>query len=105
MGLEQKYEDIQVKVTENNEEMARKLNEIQVTSIRVENQHKASEYTVNEASKTYADIINAPTINTKENAIAEMRVIGIRKEKRLWNIICGMLVCRSVFSRGSLARI
>ena len=71
--LEQKYEDIQVKVTENNEEMTRKLNEIQATTTRMENQHEANEHTVKEAPKTYADIINTSTTNIKEKAIAEMR--------------------------------
>ena len=72
-GLEQKYEDIQAKVTENNTEMACKLNEIQATTTRLENKHEAIERTVKEAPKTYADIIKASTINTKEKAIAEMR--------------------------------
>ena len=73
MSLEQKYEDIQAKVTENNAEMTSKLNEIRATTIRLENKHEAIKRTVKEAPKTYADIIKASATNTKEKAIAEMR--------------------------------
>jgi len=69
-SLEQKYEDTQVKITENNKEMTRKLNEIQATTTR---NHEAIERTVKEAPKTYVDIIKASTTNTKEKEIAEMR--------------------------------
>jgi hypothetical protein len=72
-GLEQNYEDIQAKVTENNAEMACKLNEIQAATTHLENKHETIERTVKEAPKTYADIIKASTTNTKEKAIAEMR--------------------------------
>ena len=68
-SLEQKYEDIQAKVTENNSEMIYKLNEIQATMTRLESNHEAIEHTVKEAPKTYADIIKTSIINTKENAL------------------------------------
>ena len=73
-SLEQKYEGIQARVTENNTEMTYKLNEIQATTIRLENKHEAIERTIKEAPKTYADIIKTSTTNTKEKATAETRV-------------------------------
>ena len=60
-------------MTENNAEKIPKLNEIQATTISLENKHETIESTVKEAPKTYADIIKASTTNTKEKEIAEMR--------------------------------
>ena len=60
-SLERKHEDIQAKATENNAEMASKLNEIQATATRLENKYKAIERTVKEVPKIYADIIKAST--------------------------------------------
>ena len=71
--LEQKQEDIQIKVMENNTEIALKLNEIQATTTRLENKHEAIERTIKEAPKTYANIIKTTIINTKENPTAEIR--------------------------------
>lgn len=72
-GLEQKYEDIQAKVTENNSETARKLNEIQATTTQVKNHHEAIERTATTRPKSYADITQVSITNTKEKAITEMR--------------------------------
>src|SRR5271169_2721368 len=72
-GLEQKYEDIQAKVTEDNTELIfNKLDEIQATTTRLENKYESIESTVKEAPKIYSDIIKATSMNMNEKAIAEM---------------------------------
>jgi hypothetical protein len=52
--------------------MAHKLNEIQVIMTCAKNHHEVIERKVKQSPKTYADIIQDSTINTKEKAIAEM---------------------------------
>ena len=73
-SLEQKYEDIQTKAAENNAEMTCKLNEIQATSIRLENKHEAIEHTIKETPKNYADIIKTSIINIREKDTTEIRI-------------------------------
>src|SRR5216117_3023312 len=51
-SFEQKYENIQVKVTENMEMILTKLNEIQVITARLEIKHEAIERTIKETPKT-----------------------------------------------------
>ena len=92
--LEQKYGDIQAEVTENNAEMACKLNEIQATSTCLENKHEAIERTAKEAPKTYADIVKASTTNTKEKAIAKMRA---RQRQQLVVVLCSKMSPISAF--------
>ncbi len=74
MNLEQKYEDIQVKVIENNTKMTCKFNEIQIIITHLKNKHEVIEYIIKEISKTYTDIIKISIINTKKKVIIEIYI-------------------------------